>query len=436
VIEECGSNSQFKQRVRRAIAAVSAPKSLSSLVKRQLAGLARGTKFYPASAAGELSDKLDEVRRAILSEVAPLNVGDALELCERFLAIHSKVFERVDDSFGVIWPVFTQAIRDFATLYGRLENYDRRRLAETVLAWYTNDNYGIYDKVIQDFGNALGDEGLNRLEELLKQNQGHKDNTVSLKSLSHQQRVGGLLQIADVRRNVDEYITLIQTELGNTNDYQLLGIAERLLLADRCEEALEWLEKIDKSSHRTHEKQRLQIQALEGLGKAAEAQELRIEKFLDFPDIDSYKECLTSSESSEQLKEELLQAATTYKYPSITLFLFTNLGEIKRAAALVRQHREVWNGRNYRELQPAAKQLAKAWPLEATILYRALIEDIVERARSKYYHHAVRYLKALESLTAQIDDWEDIPTHEMYFDGLRESHKRKRGLWSKYDSKK
>ena len=436
MIEECGSNSQFKQRVQRAIAAVSEPKSLISLVKKQLAGLARGTKFYEARAASELSDKLDEVRRAILNEVAPLDIEAAIELSEKFLSMHGKIFERADDSYGEIGTVFFQGVKDLAELYGRLDSCDRRQLADVVFVLYGKNNYGIYNKLIEDFGAVLGAEGLDRLEDLLKKQMAGEEGAKMQSAASRFDCIEGLLQVADARGGVDEYIALVESYKGTPGDYQLLDIAERLLKAERFEEALNRLEQIEDASHRADRKRRLEIEALEGLGNAKKAQEIRIEDFLASPFPSDFEECLNHAEHPEQLKEELLEAVTSHRYPSTVLGFLTELGEIERAAALVLQHRDRWEGRSYYDLQPAAKRLQTDWPLEATILYRALIEDIVERARSKSYSHAVRYMKVLEKLSPQIDNWMELPTHETYFDRLREAHKRKRALWSKYDSKK
>ncbi|MEO0801059.1 MAG: DUF6880 family protein [Cyanobacteria bacterium J06642_2] len=436
VIEECSSNSQFKQRVQRAIAAVKEPKSLISLVNKQLAGLARGKKFYEARAASEFSDKLDEVRRAILNEVAPVDVEAAIDLSEKFLAMHGKIFERADDSYGDIGTVYYQGVKDSAELYSRWGNCDRKQLADTVFARYSKNSYGIYNRLIEDFGAVLGAEGLARLEEQLKNQIAGGEGAKMQRSASRFDCIEGLLQVADARGDVDEYIAVVESYKGTPGDYQLLDIAERLLKAERFEEALNRLELVEDASNRADRKRRLKIKALEGLGNAKKAQEIRIELFLASPFPSDFDECLKHAEDPEPLKEELLEAVTSHRYPSTVLGFLTELGEIERAAALVLEHRDRWEGRSYYDLQPAAKRLQTDWPLEATILYRALTEDIVERARSKSYSHAVRYMKALETLSPRIDNWTDLPTHEAYFDRLREAHKRKRALWNKYDSKK
>jgi hypothetical protein len=79
---------------------------------------------------------------------------------------------------------------------------------------------------------------------------------------------------------------------------------------------------------------------------------------------------------------------------------------------------------------PAAEALEEAYPAAATVLYRALINDILARARSPAYGHAARYLTKLASLADQVDTWEDIPDHVAYHASLKQAHGRKAAFWS------
>ena len=51
----------------------------------------------------------------------------------------------------------------------------------------------------------------------------------------------------------------------------------------------------------------------------------------------------------------------------------------------------------------ATEQLEPDHPVAATILYRALLDDILDRARSPAYRHAARYLEKLDALSAYKD---------------------------------
>ena len=87
------------------------------------------------------------------------------------------------------------------------------------------------------------------------------------------------------------------------------------------------------------------------------------------------------------------------------------------------------------KLAPAAEALESAQPLAATILYRALIGSILERAQSPAYTHAARYYVELESLAAREDpDW-PVERPETRLTELRGRHGRKHGsgpLWKRH----
>ncbi len=79
---------------------------------------------------------------------------------------------------------------------------------------------------------------------------------------------------------------------------------------------------------------------------------------------------------------------------------------------------------------PAAEALEDVHPAAATVLYRALIDDILSRARSPAYGHAARYLARLDTLAEHVEMLPDLPDHAAYRAGLKRVHGRKSGFWS------
>ncbi len=81
---------------------------------------------------------------------------------------------------------------------------------------------------------------------------------------------------------------------------------------------------------------------------------------------------------------------------------------------------------------PIAEKFEKADQfLAAIVINRALIDSILERALSKYYHHAMRYLKRLDKLSLKVTDWGTIIQQESYLGDLARKHKLKRTFWAK-----
>ena len=68
---------------------------------------------------------------------------------------------------------------------------------------------------------------------------------------------------------------------------------------------------------------------------------------------------------------------------------------------------------------PLARGLEQGYPLAASIVYRALLESILDRAQSKAYPHATRYLRRLGKLANKIRAWSPVTPHELYLQALR-----------------
>lgn len=68
----------------------------------------------------------------------------------------------------------------------------------------------------------------------------------------------------------------------------------------------------------------------------------------------------------------------------------------------------------------------------ASVLYRALLDSILARAKSKYYQHGINYLKKLDSLAQKVRDWKKVEPHTRYLANLRQKHKPKSSFWSQY----
>jgi hypothetical protein len=127
-------------------------------------------------------------------------------------------------------------------------------------------------------------------------------------------------------------------------------------------------------------------------------------------------------------------AASPNAYSALTFLL--EWPRLDLAAALVIDRRTDWDGRHYDLLGNAALALEDSFPMAATVLYRALIDDILSRGKSPAYGHAARYLGTLDALSGRLPSDAPIDAHEHYRAGLKKSHGRKLGFWSLVDGNK
>jgi hypothetical protein len=81
-------------------------------------------------------------------------------------------------------------------------------------------------------------------------------------------------------------------------------------------------------------------------------------------------------------------------------------------------------------LAEAASLLEADYPLAATVLYRALLDDILGRGHSAAYSHGARHLAKLRDIAGAVPDDSGIEDHAAYLLGLKKAHGRKYGFWS------
>src|SRR5919112_1260766 len=112
LLEISAGNTAAKRRLRLALAGAQSPGEVGKEVRKRLATIGRSRSFVDWQGIKLLADDLDTQRRAIVETVAKAEPGEALDLLWRLMALAPSVFERCDDSNGVVSDVFRRACRD------------------------------------------------------------------------------------------------------------------------------------------------------------------------------------------------------------------------------------------------------------------------------------------------------------------------------------
>ena len=182
--------------------------------------------------------------------------------------------------------------------------------------------------------------------------------------------------IAEARGDLDGFIALEEAKHPNLRN--TVDIAERLLAAGRATEALEWVRRThgrraghqqfdladglsvrDPSSNR---RVSLEAHILEALGDRAAAQDLRWSSFITTLDVGMLREHVAHLEDFAEF--DVLDRAfdhvssATAAYSALTFFI--EWPKLDRAAKLVVERRDTWDGRHYYALLPAAQALEEA----------------------------------------------------------------------------
>ena len=79
-------------------------------------------------------------------------------------------------------------------------------------------------------------------------------------------------------------------------------------------------------------------------------------------------------------------------------------------------------------LRPAAEALEEKFPEAASLLYRRLVESVLERGSSKQYQYAARDLLSCARLAPHLPVPGSIESHAAFVARLQKAHGRKYGF--------
>jgi hypothetical protein len=390
---------------------------------------------------------LDLQRAMIVDRVASSRPDLALDLMWQFMSLADSAFKRIDDSNGAVGDVFRSACKDLATLASKAKP-DPETLAERVFAAITDNGYGVFDELVEIVFPALGETGVARLKSKL----GAALADCPIKAAGHDRRANSLRRalqdLANAEGNVDGYIALVPAD-----DRKQPGIAARigrkLLNAGRAAEALVALENGAPKKHGSYlsddlyhagyegpwiEWEDTYLDALDATGQTERAQVIRWDAFeqrLSVRRLRAYLKALPDFEDIAA-EERAVTHALRFESFSSALYFFAEWPDLAHAAQLVLERRAKIDGNAYHLLDPAARVLEGKYPLAATLLRRAMIDDTLDGARSTRYKHAARHLMECQSLASAIQDYGLFETHQAFVARLHAKHGRKTGFWSQF----
>jgi hypothetical protein len=459
LIEISTGNAAAKRRLRLELAGAQSPAELATEVRKRLATIGRSRSFVDWQGIRSLADDLEAQRRAIVETVAQSDPMEALDLLWRFMALASSVFDRCDDSNGVVISVFHDACSAIGDVAVAAKSEPATLADRTFGALIAND-YGQFHGLIGILAPALGRAGL----ELLKQRvidlsnrpvtqPVEKDRVkigwssagpVYADEMAERSRIStvrhALQDIADAMGDVDAFIEQFDEPTRKIPKIAA-EIARRLLSAGRAQEAWQAIETTEHPRRGGHwdwpdfEWEDARIDVLDALGRTDEAQAARwacFERSLSARHLRAYLKRLPDFDDMEAEKKALDYAQRARNLLQALSFLIA-WPALDRAASLVTQRADELDGDHYEILTGAAEALAGKHPLAASLVLRAMIDFSLRTGRSTRYRHAARHLLDCSGLSSTIEDFGRFEPHDSYEARLRREHARKSSFWSFVD---
>ena len=405
---------------------------LASEVEKRLRTIQRSKGFVAWDKVRPLARELQALCDTIAGPLAAADLHAAVCQMRLLLSLGEGVFERSDDSSGTLSDIFREAGAQLAGLWARLPERDPVELAGELLAMLDADGYGVTDRLLAAASPALGSAGRAELRRRLQERLGALPPPGGRDDLEGWRGRGSvsflLRELADLEGDVDAFIAAV--EAGGRSDNLAGDIAERLIDHGRPAEALQRLDNAP-ARHDEIRHTDLRIAALDALGRKKEAQDLRWQAFQRWLSPAYLRPYLRGLPDFEDVDAEHQAMALALSHPdrALALTFLVSWPNLEAANRLVRAHHDELDGRGYMRLRPAAEALAGKFPAAATLLYRTLAEDVLQRAAARQYQYAVRDVRAAASLTS-FTPGETIETHEAFVARLRREHPRKSGFWT------
>ncbi|MGA9252909.1 MAG: DUF6880 family protein [Roseobacter sp.] len=452
LIEISTGSAVAKRRLRLELAGAQSPKEAAREVAKRLSSIARARSFVNWKNRKPLVTDLESQLRAIREQIAPADPKEALALAWRFMQVATPLFERCDDSSGIVIGVF----HDACVLLGEIAlaaGTPPEALADTAIDALRDNGYGQYDGLIAILTPALGKVGLAHLKQRIETiaatpvpvppkgewepvgyGSGGTTYAHQMEERARQSTVRmALKDIADAMGDVDAFIAQYDSATRKVPKIAA-DIAARLMAAGRAADALGFVERAEITEGRwiPREWQDARLAALEDLGRSDEAQAFRWECFERDLSVDHLRAYLKRLPDFEDIEAEERSMDHAMKHARLftALQFFLAWPSISHAAdLLIQRHLEI-DGDRYEYLAPAAETLSERHPLAATLALRAMIDFTLTNARSKRYGYAAEHLATCAELAGRIEDFGELETHDVYLAQLKSQHGRKYGFWS------
>ncbi|MEK1892986.1 MAG: DUF6880 family protein [Rhizobium sp.] len=451
LIEISTGSAATKRRLRIELAGKQSSAEVAREVTKRLSSIERSRSVINWRRVKALKSDLETQRHVIVDTIASSDPDEALAVMWRFMGLARSIFERCDDGNGTIMHVFYQTCVDLGTIANAAKP-DPRLLAEQTFRALQDNDYGQYDRLIENLSPALGPEGLDRLKSLFDDwakapvdtpaeagrvvigwgssgpvyedeiNLRHRNSTIR----------SALEQIADAQGDVDAFIAQ-QSEQARSVPMIAAEIAQRLLKADRAEEAWDAINRVEmKGRPAPFEWEEARLDVLEALSQRDEAQAFRwqcFEQSLNERHLRAFLKRLPDFDDLEA-EENAFNYVSRFQDVHQALAFLVSWPALDKAATLVRTRAAELDGDHYELLTPASEHLQQKYPLAATIALRAMIDFTLDRAKSSRYRFAARHLVECERLSTKISDFDTFTSHPGYVAELRGKHAKKTGFWT------
>jgi len=455
VMDLVQGSAALQRRARMELSAGQGPKDVAADIRERFAALRRASSCLDGRGQRALVKDLSGLLAMIETTIMPEDAPEAFELLWSLLQLAPAIHARTDDSNGAVGEVMGAAVALIGKVAPRL-HVDRKVLAERILEAVADAGFGEFDGIIPATAEALGLEGLEHLKQItnawaasppsedeLKKYQRYGLSSAPEASIQRNKQSTRsiiLADVADAQGDVDAYMaryTPEQLAYGTIAP----DVARRLLNAGRTDEALGIITRArateDGRPFRVfrYELDEVYEDCLARLGKTDDLKRHLWETFaqtLSERSLRKYLKLLPDFDDIEA-EEKALDLAEAHFHLDVAISFLVDWPSHDRAARVVLARADELGGDAYHTLTTAAAALEARYPLAATLMRRAMVQDSLDGGKSTRYRYAARHLAECQSGDLAISDHAGFPTHKQFVEELKQKHGRKHGFWQQVE---
>lgn len=419
------------------IAYLTDPNAAAKALQQQITAIRRGKRFIAYGESRETADEVATIVEDIRTDILLKDPKKAMVLAEKLICLDQVIFDRADDSDGLIGDELRAACvlwLDAAAAVRATYTEATTDWPAAVYALYRSNDYGVREPLLEQGHRLLHEAELRALaarfeSDTLEALEASKTGRPEPHRMFGPSSAMGL--VAHALRDPRLYEQSILIHSPHPNALQAHNIAEQYLACGEGAGALRWL---GAACDETPQFARLDLldRAYELLGDREQQIKVRTRIYQRSPGIHAYRalaQILPPHERNAFRARACQEATTSPNVASAAELLFA-LEEPGLAEQLIVERSQALDGRNYGVLTALVKTAqAQRRLLAAALIRRALIDAILARGYAKAYAHAARYLIELRALSARIEDYRGHPPHASYEAALHQAHHRKASFW-------
>ncbi|NCC65227.1 MAG: hypothetical protein EOM15_11290 [Spirochaetia bacterium] len=401
--------------------------------RRKLLALKYSTQFIDCGMTYSFARVLERILTDIEEGITEPSNG--LDLIAQFFETDEYVFETCDDSYGTVAEVYLQTARDLFFQYAR-SCQDAQKVASLFVRVAAKDAYGARSSLMENLTDFLVEPVLTLILDTLQISQANEKDEKKKRSYAWM-----LGCIRNQQEEANLFSAALQGKQVELPTPKMLAVARVFLERQDAESALAWVKRIpENDSCNRYEIEEIlkKLYAMQGDRESLIA--LHYKNFKSYRTLDALENLLLVM--GQEKREEFLASEVTaiFQNPSFDdqdAHFLSDVGMMDELETYIFDRLDTLDGLSYYILPCIAQKLGENGRyLASSLLYRSLLDSMMERAYAKSYHHGVDYLNEMDAFAPLVKDWKAFPTHNTYKMNLLLEHKRKRSFWDQYRKSK